>query len=244
MVWIEARWEELSVLFQAPHWGAIGFSLIFALFWTRFCPPLQLFRIFALIAFCIGIILFPVTVIWVQSDVQTASRDLLIAIAGQESVDGRPLIAGLYSSLVRAGSQQVLLLFGILLAVAVAGRRRDRSGALAIGILTALGYALFESVRFLTPDLQTGLSTQSVLPIVRELFLMGGHIGSGMILARSWVDGRFVRYFAIAVLLNAAIVYEAVLQLSGWSTYSALAYLAAVATLAFFWGLSIGTARD
>jgi hypothetical protein len=243
MAWIVARWEELNLLFQVPHWGAVGFSLVFALFWTRLGPPLRLFRLSALIAFGVGIVLFPITVIWLQPDVQSSSRDLLISIAGQESVDGRPLLAGAYSSLVRAAAQEIVLLFGILLVVLATGRRRDRSAAVTIGVLTALGYALFESVRFVTPALEAGLSAQSALPLVRELFLVGAHVGAGMILARAWIDGRFVRYFAIAALLHAALAYEAVLQVSGWSANSALAYLSAVATLAFFWGLSIATGR-
>ena len=62
---------------------------------------------------------------------------------------------------------------------------------MTIGVLTSLGYALFESVRFLTPALDAGLSTQTALPLVRELFVVGAHVGAGMILARG-VDRRQV----------------------------------------------------
>ncbi len=243
MAWIVARWEELDLLFQVPHWGAVGFSLVFGLLWTRFGPPLRLFRLSALIAFGAGILVFPITVIWLQPDLQSSSRDLLISLAGQESVDGRPLLTGAYSSLVRAAVQEIVLLFAILLVILATVRRRDRSAAVTIGVLTALGYALFESVRFVTPALEGGLSAQSAIPLVRELFLVGAHVGAGMILARAWIDGRLVRYFAIATLLHAALAYEAVLQVSGWSPGSSLAYLSAVAALAFFWGLSIATGR-
>ena len=48
----------------------------------------------------------------------------------------------------------------------------------------------------------------------------------------------------IATLLQAAVAYEAVLQGSGWPVTWSLAYLSAVATLAFFWGSSIATGRS
>ena len=98
-------------------------------------------------------------------------------------------------------------------------------------------------MRFLTPALDAGLSTQTALPLVRELFVVGAHVGVGMILARAWIDGRFIRYFATATLLQAAVAYEAVLQVSGWPPIWSLVYLSAVAALTFFWGSSIATGR-
>ena len=244
MDWIVARWDELGLLLQVPHWGAVGFSVIFGLFWTRLGPPLRLFRAWALIALVAGGALFPVVVIWLQPELHSASRDLLVSIAGQEQVDGRPLLTGAYSSITRAAAQEIVLLFGILLVIAASGRHRDKAAVVTVGVLTALGYALFESARSLTPALDAGLSSQSALPLVRELFVVGAHVGAGMILARAWIDGRFIRYFAIATILQAAAAYEGVLQVSGWPATWSLAYLAAVAALAFFWGSSIATARN
>ena len=244
MDWIVARWDELELLLEVPHWGAVGFSVVFGLFWTRLGPPLRLFGPWALITLVAGAVLFPVVVIWLQPDLHSSSRDLLISVAGQEPVDGRPLLTGAYSSMVRAAAQEIVLLFGILLVILASGRRRDKAGTVTVGVLIALGYALFESVRFLTPVLDAGLSTQSALPLVRELFVVGAHVGAGMILARAWIDGRFIRYFAIATILQAAVAYEAVLQVSGWPPTWSLAYLSAVAALAFFWGSSIATGRS
>ena len=244
MDWIVARWDELELLAQVPHWGALGFSVVFGLFWTRLGPPLRLFGPWALIALIGGAVLFPVVVTWLQPELDSASQDLLISMAGQEQVDGNTLVAGAYSSTVRAAAQEIVLLFGILLVIMASGRRRDKAAVVTVGILTALGYALFESVRFVTPALDAGLSTQSALPLVRALFVVGAHVGAGMILARAWIDGRFIRYFATATLLQAAMAYEAVLQVSGWPPTWSLAYLSAVATLAFFWGSSIATGRS
>ena len=244
MAWFGSRWEEIALLLQVPHWGAVGFSVVFALFWTRLGPAVGWIRISAAAAFVAGIILYPITVLWVQPDVQNASRDLLISLFGQEAVDGRPLLTGAYSSVIRALAQEILRLVGILIVILAAGRSSDRAAVVTVGLLVALGFALFESIRFLSPALTTGLSSQSAFPIVRELFLVGAHLGAGLMLGRAWFDGRFFRYVTIAALLHAALGYASVLQVSGWSPNAALAYFAAVATLAFFWGSSIATARS
>lgn len=244
MDWILARWDELQALVELPHWGAVGFGVVFGLFWTRLGPPLKLYLPWAAIALIAGAALSPVVTTWIQPELHSASQDLLLHIAGEEPFGGNSLLTGAYSAVVGEAAQEVALLFGILLIIAASGSRRDKAATMTIGILTALGYALFESAGLLTPALDAGLSTRLALPLVRELFVVGAHIGAGMILARAWIDGRFIRYFVIATLLQAAVAYEGVLQESGWPATWSVAYLSAVATLAFFWGSSIATGRS
>ena len=244
MDWIVARWDELETLVQIPHWGAVGFGVVFGLLWTRLGPPLKLFVPWVVIALIAGAALSPVVDSWIQPELHSASQDLLATLAGEEPVDGNSLLTEAYSSVVGAAAREAALLFGILLIIAASGSRRDKAATVTIGVLTALGYALFESVGLLTPTLDAGLSTDLALPLVRELFAVGAHVGAGMILARAWIDGRFIRYFVIATLLQAAVAYEGVLQDSGWPATWSLAYLSAVATLAFFWGSSVATGRS
>lgn len=243
MDWIAARREELLLLLTLPHWGALGFGVVFALLWTRLGPPLRFFRPGAFFGIALGAILYPVTVLWVQPEISSAARDALLAIFGQEAVNGRPLAAGAVSALVQAASQEAVQLFGILAVMFVVGFRRDVPTVVTAGVSIALGFSLFEAERFLTPALRSGLTVESALPLVRQLFLIGAHVGAGMMLARSWVDGRFVRYFLVATVLHAALAFAAVLLVSGWPATAALAYFAGIATLGFFWGSGIATAR-
>ena len=243
MAWFNARWRELGVLLAPPHWGALAFCVAFALFWTRLGPKASLMRPAAWLGFAAGVLIFPLTVLWVQADIQKASHDLLTAVAGQETVDARPLLSGAFLSLTGAAAQEILKLLAILFVIFLLGYRRDIPTALSVGVAVALGYALFEGERFLTPVLNEGLTNRSASPLVRSLFQIGAHVGTGMVLARSWVDGKFVRYFLIAVILQAALSYGAVLQLQGLAHNGILAYHAAIALLAFSWGSAIAVAR-
>lgn len=243
MDWFTARFNELKLLLGPPHWGAVGFVLVCALFWTRLGPPLRLFRLASVVALGAGILLYPITVLWVQPDLQRATRDLLISLSSQQAFDSRPLLAGAASSLIHGASQEILKLMAIVLVILALGYRREAATAVTLGLLAALGFALFEGERFVTPALNAGLTWQTSPPLVRELFLVGAHLGTGMMLGKACVDGRFVRYFLIASLMHAALAYAAVLQVSGWAPNGVLAYFAAVAALAFFWGSAIATAR-
>lgn len=243
MDWTADRWQDLQPLLNLPHWGAIAFTLIFILFWTRLGPRVRFFRVGAWLALLVGLILYPVTVLWVQPELQTSARDLLILMFDQPGVDSRPLLSGLANAIVRAASQEILQIIGIVFILFLLGFRGDLATALAIGVGVAVGFAIFESENALSPVLNARMSGASAIPIVRTGFLIGAHLGTGLMLGRAWVEGRYVRYFLIATLLHGALAYASVLLVHGWSDLAALIYFAAFGLLAFVWGSAIAGAR-
>jgi len=146
-------------------------------------------------------------------------------------------------AVVREAGQEVLQIIGIEVVLFLLGFRGDLGTALAVGLGVALGFAMFESETALSPVLNSGMSGDSATPIVRGLFQVGAHVGTGLMLGRAWVEGRYVRYFLIATALHGALGYAAVLALSGWSEVAVLVYFGAVGLLAFVWGAAIAGAR-
>ncbi len=243
MDWIGDRWDDLEPLLQLPHWGALAFTLIFVLFWTRLGPRVRIFRVGAWLALVVGAVLFPVTVIWVQPEVQESARDLMIAVTDQPAVDSQPLLSGLAVAIVRAAGQEALQIIGIVFVLFLLGFRGDLGTALAVGLGSALGFAMYESATALTPLLNLGMSGDSMIPILRGLFQVGAHVGTGLMLGRAWVEGRYLRYFLIATALHGALGYSAVLAISGWSDGAVLVYFGAVGLLACVGGAAIAGAR-
>ena len=168
--------------------------------------------------------------LWVQPDLQRATRDLLISLSSQQAFDSRPLLAGAASSLIHGASQEILKLTAIVVVILGLGYRHEAATAVTIGLLAALVFALFEGERFVTAALSAGLTWQTSPPLVHELFLVSAHLGTGMMLGKARVDGRFARYFLIASLMHAALAYVAVLQVSGWAPNRVLAYFAVATT--------------
>ena len=243
MEWVDVRWQDLQPVLQMPHWGALGFSLIFVLFWTRLGPRVRFFRVRAWLATLVGAAIFPITILWVQPELEKSARDLLIALFEQPVVDSRPLTSGLALVMVRAAGQEVLQIIGIVFVLFLLGFRGDLGTALGVGIGIAIGFALFQSQLALSPVLEGGITRESALPIVRGLFLVGAHLGTGLMLGRAWIEGRYVRYFLIATALHGALGYAGVLLVAGWSEVAALTYFAAMGMLAFVWGAAVGGAR-
>ncbi len=243
MEWLDARWGDLQPVLQMPHWGAVGVSLIFALFWTRLGPRVRFFRVGAWLAALVGVALYPITVLWVQPELEQTARDLLIALFDQPAVDSRPLLTGLALVMVRGAAQEALQIIGIVFVLFLLGFRGDLGTALGVGMGMAMGFALYQSQLELTLVLDGGISGWSALPIVRGAFLVGAHLGTGLMLGRAWVEGRYVRYFLIATALHGTLGYAGVLLVAGWSEVAALAYFGAMAMLAFVWGAAVGGAR-
>ena len=241
--WLDARWVDLQPVLQLPHWGALGFGLMFVLFWTRLGPRVRFFRVGAWLAALVGVALFPLTVLWVQPELEKTARDLMIAFFDQPTVYSRPLTTGLALVLVRAAGQEALQIIGIVFVLFLLGFRGDLGTALGVGIGVAIGFGLYQSQLALSPVLSEGITGSSVMPIVRGLFLVGAHLGTGLMLGRAWVEGRYVRYFLMATVLHGALGYAGVLLVAGWTEVAALVYFAAIGMLAFVWGAAVGGAR-
>ena len=243
MAWIDALTHSLQPVLQIPHWGSLVFSAIFVLFWTRLGPRVRFFRVRVWLAAGVGALLYPITILFVQPELERSARDLLVTLFEQPLVDSRPLISGLVLVLVRSAGQEAVQITGIVFVLFLLGFRGDLATALGVGMGIGIGFGVFESQLAFRTVLSEGLSRDSILPLAQGLFLIGAHLGTGLMLGRAWIDGRYVRYFFIATLLHGALGYASVLQLSGWSELATLGYFAAFGMLAFMWGATVGGAR-
>lgn len=243
MAWIDALTRSLHPVSQIPHWGSLVFCTIFVLFWTRLGPRVRFFRVRAWVAVIVGGLLYPITILFVQPELEKTARDLLVTLFEQHLVDSRPLLSGLALVLVRSAGQEALQIVGIVFVLFLLGFRGDLATALGVGMGIGIGFGVFELQLAFRPVLAEGLSKDSIFPLTQGLFLIGAHLGTGLMLGRAWVDGRYVRYFSIATLLHGALGYASVLQLSGWSELATLGYFAAFGMLAFMWGATVAGAR-
>lgn len=232
-----------ETLTAIPHWGALAFSMIAVLFWTRIGPSVQFSKVAAWLGVVVGCGAHPAIDQWVSPTIDRTVNDLVAYINERLDVVFSYELANVPSSLGQSSGQQFVLLIGILLVMFFLGLRGDRDSVLAAGQGVAIGLALMEGQHVVGPLLMNPIDSSMTVLLLKNIFVVAAYIAAGLILARSWIDGCYARNFFLAIIFQAALSYMYVPDVLDWPPLMLLVIYAAVAFLGFVISSSMATAR-
>tara|TARA_Y100000588_G_scaffold307988_1_gene332381 strand:- start:46 stop:783 length:738 start_codon:yes stop_codon:yes gene_type:complete len=232
-----------ETLTATPHWGALAFSIIAVLFWTRIGPSVQLSKVAAWLGVVVGCGAHSVINQRVSPAIDRTVNDLVGYISDRLNIVFSYELANVPTVLGQSSGQQFVLLISILLVMFFLGFRNDRESVLATGQGVAIGLALMEGQQVVGPLLINPVDSSMTVPLLKNMFVVAAYIATGLILARSWIDGCYARNFFLAIMFQAALSYMYVPDVLNWPPGVILAVYAALAFLGFLISGSMAMAR-
>jgi hypothetical protein len=202
-----------------PDWRSAVLALVFAAPWLILLADrwLRHFWLWAVLA--AGVLLFPLSIAWVQVPIQQAINALYLRSVPVETIQRYLLIAGVPPVLV-AGLVQEAVKFGdAVVGLYLVHEPRSPRAGLALGAAAGAGYGAMEAFWILNQIFASGFTWATVqlggiaalLGFIERFFTVMFHTAIAALAAYGFASGRPWRYLLLAIVVHALADYLAIL---------------------------------
>jgi uncharacterized membrane protein YhfC len=206
-----------------PDWRSAVLALLFAAPWLALLAGRHLRRPWLWGIVALGVVLFPVSIAWIQVPIQQGLSKLWMSLFPTQTIE-RFLLLFAVPSIIVSGLVQETVKFAIGVAgLYLMGDRKTSRAGLAMGAAAGAGYGGMEAfwvfnqifaAGFTLGTIQLG-GIGSLVGFIERFFAVMFHIGVASLATYGYASGRPWRFLLIAIGLHSLTNYTAVLLQAG-----------------------------
>ncbi len=202
-----------------PDWRSAVLALIFAAPWLVLLAGQRLKRPWLWAMVVLGVVLFPLSIAWVQVPIQRGLNVLWLNYFPTATIQRYVLLFGI-PSLIVASLVQEMAKMGIgMLGLYLTGERQTPSAGLAMGAAAGAGYGGMEAFWIFNQIFAAGFTLGTIqlggisalLGFIERFFGVMFHIGSASLSTYGYASGRPWRFLLLAVGLHTLTNYTVLL---------------------------------
>jgi uncharacterized membrane protein YhfC len=230
-----------------PHWLSAVLALLFVAPWLALLAGRRLRRPWLWGIVALGVVLFPVSIAWIQVPIQQGLNKLWVSQFPTQTIE-RFLLLFAVPSIIVSGLVQETVKFAIgVVGLTLTRERRTPRAGLAMGAAAGAGYGGMEAFWIFNQIFAAGFTVGTIqlggigalVGFIERFFAVMFHIGVASLSTYGYASGRPWRFLLIAIGLHSLTNYSAVLLQAGLLSVTGieivLAIIAAATVAAALW---------
>ncbi len=198
-------------------WGA-GLALLFGALWLALLMPRKLNSIWLWLVFLSGAALFIVSILWVQTPLQTLVSNLLTRWLGAENALKYYYVTGIPGTLISGFVQEAAKFVPIVLYWRIYQRSEEPLTLFSVGAMCGAGFGVFEAQWIINLifsygfkwDLVLLYGFEAVTGIWERLVTVAFHTSTGAVMGWGLAKNKAWQFFLFTAVWHSLLNYVAV----------------------------------
>lgn len=233
---------DISTFFASPSIWGIGLAIVFGAIWVVPLLPVNWRRATAWLMLVGGVVLFLISLNWIQVPFQQAVASRLIERFGMQTYQEQLLLMAIPLVLISGLVQEGAKLFLVAIYWGQRGRQIEPKLGLSLGVMAGAGFGIFETQWILNSIFAMGwnwslVQSGGIIALAgfwERFFTVGFHISVTALACWGLAKGRGWQFYLLASFLHFLVNYMAVLYQTGGLDIPPLEIILAVITLVLF----------